>query len=551
MADGYASMASLPYHDVPLSPNALQAETDVGEASMDSRSGTIRQAALANGAVGAGAATASGSVSDGPSATGSVVPRKEQPLLEASLAPSRQRKLSSGSVGGGGGAPAVTGSLRNPSEDSQGPSRASLSRGSSSSDLEGSTRPDSRSMKRLSSLVQPIAGSAAAPVVTSTSTSHRDDELATSATLSTARSDASTGKSHRSSTDAAAARSRDGDTKGPRAAGSHAAGSAASNTTSSSGRAGAASGRQDGEGQRAGAGPRQPPGVAAKRALEPEGSRGNGNGSAGLSGASAASGGGGGGGGAAAAAAGVSGGEPPAAKTTRPLPARTGGAAPGGPVAPAARNGAPNSSAAAAGSGRSAAPAATASTAANPAATATAPTGAAAGGANGSDAAAGGATGAAAAAGGNTKPDEEKKPRAPVAYAASIEAAQEAFDAYTGVPKLYEILKPIGCGAYGAVYLARNPVTREKVALKQIINAFTSLTDARRIFREIKVMKHFAHPHIVKLLHVIRPANVKTFEHIYLVSELMETDLHRVIHSRQDLTSEHISYFLYQVGAAS
>jgi mitogen-activated protein kinase 1/3 len=99
------------------------------------------------------------------------------------------------------------------------------------------------------------------------------------------------------------------------------------------------------------------------------------------------------------------------------------------------------------------------------------------------------------------------------------------------------------------VYLARNPVTREKVALKQIINAFTSLTDARRIFREIKVMKHFAHPHIVKLLHVVRPANVKDFEHIYLVSELMETDLHRVIHSRQDLTSEHISYFLYQVCA--
>lgn len=111
----------------------------------------------------------------------------------------------------------------------------------------------------------------------------------------------------------------------------------------------------------------------------------------------------------------------------------------------------------------------------------------------------------------------------------------------------YEILKPIGCGAYGAVYLARDPYTGQKVALKHIINAFTSITDARRIFREIKVMKHFMHPNIVKLLHVVRPANTRTFEHIYLVSELMETDLHRVVHSRQDLTSDHISYFLYQV----
>jgi serine/threonine protein kinase len=35
-------------------------------------------------------------------------------------------------------------------------------------------------------------------------------------------------------------------------------------------------------------------------------------------------------------------------------------------------------------------------------------------------------------------------------------------------------------------------------------------------------------------------------QHAYLVTELMETDLHRVVHSRQDLTSDHISYFIYQ-----
>lgn len=34
---------------------------------------------------------------------------------------------------------------------------------------------------------------------------------------------------------------------------------------------------------------------------------------------------------------------------------------------------------------------------------------------------------------------------------------------------------------------------------------------------------------------------------IYLVSELMETDLNRVIKSKQKLKIEHIQYFLYQV----
>jgi hypothetical protein len=201
------------------------------------------------------------------------------------------------------------------------------------------------------------------------------------------------------------------------------------------------------------------------------------------------------------------------------------------------------------GAGASGATAATAAAhaAASDAAAARATAAAAAAAATAAAAAAGDSTAAAAAA----APVEEKKARMPVAFAADIASAQEALDLYVGAPGFCEILKPIGCGAYGAVYLARDPRTKQKVALKQIINAFTSITDARRIYREIKVMKHFAHPHIVKLLHVLRPANPKTFEHIYLVSELMETDLHRVIHSRQDLTSEHISYFVYQVRACA
>lgn len=34
---------------------------------------------------------------------------------------------------------------------------------------------------------------------------------------------------------------------------------------------------------------------------------------------------------------------------------------------------------------------------------------------------------------------------------------------------------------------------------------------------------------------------------IYLVTELMETDLNRVIRSKQELSDEHIAYFVYQI----
>ena len=33
----------------------------------------------------------------------------------------------------------------------------------------------------------------------------------------------------------------------------------------------------------------------------------------------------------------------------------------------------------------------------------------------------------------------------------------------------------------------------------------------------------------------------------YIVSELMDTDLHYIIHSKQPLTDEHFKYFLYQI----
>ena len=37
------------------------------------------------------------------------------------------------------------------------------------------------------------------------------------------------------------------------------------------------------------------------------------------------------------------------------------------------------------------------------------------------------------------------------------------------------------------------------------------------------------------------------FDDVYIVSELMDTDLHRVIYSRQKLTEDHVQFFLYQV----
>lgn len=86
----------------------------------------------------------------------------------------------------------------------------------------------------------------------------------------------------------------------------------------------------------------------------------------------------------------------------------------------------------------------------------------------------------------------------------------------------------------------------EKFAVKKIQNAFDDLIDAKRILREIRLLRHFNHENIIRILDMYPPNGVE-FEDIYIVTDLMETDLHRVIYSKQQLTDEHAQYFVYQI----
>ena len=115
------------------------------------------------------------------------------------------------------------------------------------------------------------------------------------------------------------------------------------------------------------------------------------------------------------------------------------------------------------------------------------------------------------------------------------------------VPKKYEYIKVLGQGAYGVVCSANDRVSNKKVAIKKVPNAFADLIDAKRIVREIKLIEFFNHENVISLLDVLKPDGKTGFEDIYFVNDLMETDLHRVIYSHQDLSDDHIQYFVYQI----
>jgi serine/threonine protein kinase len=111
-----------------------------------------------------------------------------------------------------------------------------------------------------------------------------------------------------------------------------------------------------------------------------------------------------------------------------------------------------------------------------------------------------------------------------------------------------------------------------QVAIKKITDVFEHVSDATRILREIKLLRllkvgelsmkldcetwsttlvpmpvHLQHPDIVEIKHIMLPPNPKDFRDIYVVFELMETDLHQVIKANDDLSPEHHQFFLYQM----
>ena len=112
----------------------------------------------------------------------------------------------------------------------------------------------------------------------------------------------------------------------------------------------------------------------------------------------------------------------------------------------------------------------------------------------------------------------------------------------------FAVKKAVGQGAYGLVCSGSNTDTGKKVAIKKIPKAFEDTVDCKRLLREIKILRHFKHDNVLGLLDILPPTgDKKDWKDVYIVSELMDTDLHYIIHSKQPLTDEHFKYFLYQI----
>ena len=131
----------------------------------------------------------------------------------------------------------------------------------------------------------------------------------------------------------------------------------------------------------------------------------------------------------------------------------------------------------------------------------------------------------------------------------TVAPAQEASYSVCGtvfkVDRVYKDLKPVGKGSYGIVCSAVNSDVNENVAIKRVSPISTHVIDAKHVLREIRMMRYLgAHENIITLKDLfLREAE----DELYIVMELLDSDLHRIIQSKQALSEAHFRFFMHQV----
>ncbi|CEL02952.1 mitogen-activated protein kinase mpkC [Aspergillus pseudodeflectus] len=106
----------------------------------------------------------------------------------------------------------------------------------------------------------------------------------------------------------------------------------------------------------------------------------------------------------------------------------------------------------------------------------------------------------------------------------------------------YANLQPVGLGTAGIVCSAYDLISEQAVAVKKMMKPFDSTAIAKRTYREVKLLKHLRHDNLINMSDIF----ISPLEDVYLVTELLGTDLHRLL-SAKPLEGKFVQYFTYQI----
>jgi mitogen-activated protein kinase 1/3 len=120
----------------------------------------------------------------------------------------------------------------------------------------------------------------------------------------------------------------------------------------------------------------------------------------------------------------------------------------------------------------------------------------------------------------------------------------------------YLPVREIGRGSYGVVYEGKALVecgrfgvkVNDKIAIKKVRRVFVTVTDARRLLREIRILRALQdHECIVKLLDILPPEDPVNYLTLTLIFEFVDADLGKIFLTDQFFSLLHVQYMAYQI----
>lgn len=113
------------------------------------------------------------------------------------------------------------------------------------------------------------------------------------------------------------------------------------------------------------------------------------------------------------------------------------------------------------------------------------------------------------------------------------------------VPAEYTFIKCLGTGAYATVG-EFTTMDGRRVAVKKVENVFGNYEDAKRVLREVKLLRQLEHDNVCEIADVLPPPS-PNFHELYMVFGAMETDLDGLIASKMELSTDIVQFILYQI----
>ncbi|KAJ1445792.1 kinase-like domain-containing protein [Pelagophyceae sp. CCMP2097] len=119
--------------------------------------------------------------------------------------------------------------------------------------------------------------------------------------------------------------------------------------------------------------------------------------------------------------------------------------------------------------------------------------------------------------------------------------------AFEALKPRFSALAKVGSGSYGVVCSATDGRGGGRVAIKRVCPWADDAWDGRHTLRELRLLRLLrAHPNIVTLRDAVLEPGGGGNE-LFLVMELLDSDLHRIISSKQALSPKHVACLMAQL----